>query len=49
MYNMQDALYAASILNIDFNRFSLEEFLNGINIEVEHGTINPKQMLQTII
>ena len=42
MYNLQDALYAASILEIDFNNFSPEEFLEGINIELEHGTISPK-------
>ena len=40
MYNMSDALYAASILNINFDKFSLEEFLDGINIEMEHGKVN---------
>ena len=40
MYNINDALYAASILNVNFDRFSPEEFLEGINIELEHGTIN---------
>ena len=42
MYDLNDALYIASILNINFNKFSKEEFLDGINIELEHGTINPK-------
>ena len=42
MFNLQDALYAASILEVKFNKFSPEEFLEGINIELEHGTINPK-------
>lgn len=42
MYNIQDALYAASILEIKFDKFSPKEFLDGINIELEHGTINPK-------
>ena len=42
MYNINDALYAASVLGITFNKFTLEEFLEGINIELEHGTINPK-------
>ena len=42
MFNLQDALYAASILEINFNKFSPEEFLEGINIELEHGTINPR-------
>lgn len=42
MFNKQDALYAAKLLNIRFDKFSIEEFLEGINIELEHGTINPK-------
>lgn len=41
MYNMKDALYAAKILNIKFDKFTPEEWLEGINIELEHGTINP--------
>lgn len=40
MYNILDALYAASILNINFDKFTLEEFLDGINIEREHGKSN---------
>lgn len=39
-YNMTDALYAASILNINFDRFTPEEFLDGINIELEHGKVD---------
>ena len=38
---MHDALYAADILKIRFDEFSPEEFLEGINIELEHGKINP--------
>ena len=41
MYDKEAALYAAKVLNIDFSKFSLDEFLTGINIELEHGTINP--------
>lgn len=37
MYSIDDALYAAKILNIKFDKFSKEEFLEGINIEMEHG------------
>ena len=40
MYNLQDALKVAKILGIDFTKFSKEEFLDGINIESEHGNIN---------
>ena len=40
MYNLSDALYVAQILGIKFDKFSIDEFLAGINIEVEHGKIN---------
>lgn len=42
MYNMSDALYAASVLNINFDKFTPEEFLDGMNIESEHGKVNTK-------
>ena len=42
MYNMKDALYAASVLNVRFDKFTQEEFLDGILIELEHGKISPK-------
>lgn len=42
MYNLQDALYAAALLNVKFDGFTPQEFLEGINIELEHGTISPK-------
>lgn len=42
MYNINDALYIAKILNIKFDKFTPNEFLTGINIELEHGTINKK-------
>ena len=41
MYNLQDAYKAASILNINFDKFTPLEFLDGINVELEHGRINP--------
>ena len=40
MYSLYDTLYAAKVLGIDFSKFSKEEFLEGINIESEHGKIN---------
>ena len=40
MYNMKDALYVADILGITFDKFTKEEFLDGLNIESEHGSIN---------
>ncbi len=42
MYNLQDAYYAASQLGVKFDKFTPQEFLEGINIELEHGLIEPK-------
>ena len=40
MFNIEDAIYAGEILNIKFDKFTLEEFLDGLNVELEHGKIN---------
>ena len=45
MYNENDARYAAKVLNVQFDKFSLEEFLDGINIELEHGTISKELLI----
>lgn len=37
---MKDALLAARQLCITFDKFSKEDFLRGINIELEHGLVN---------
>ena len=37
---MKDALLAARQLCITFDKFSREDFLRGINIELEHGLVN---------
>ena len=42
MYDLKDAHYAASMLGVNFDKFTPEEFLEGINIESEHGTVNIK-------
>ena len=42
MFNLSDALYVAKILNINFDKFTVYEFLEGINIELEHGKVNMK-------
>lgn len=42
MFNINDAKYAASVLGISFDKYTIEEFLTGINIELEHGKINSK-------
>ena len=41
MYNINDVYYVADVLGIKFDKFTPEEFLEGINIESEHGSINP--------
>lgn len=41
MFNINDAMYAASVLGVTFDKYTPLEFLDGINIEAEHGTINP--------
>ena len=40
MFNINDAIYAANKLNIKFDKFTPEELLTGMNIELEHGLIN---------
>lgn len=42
MFNIKDALYVSKILGIQFDKFTLDDFLLGLNIELEHGLINPK-------
>lgn len=42
MYSKQEILNAAKLLGINFNKFSLEDLITGINIELEHGTANLK-------
>lgn len=42
MYNINDVYMVASMLNISFDKFTPEELLTGMNIELEHGLIEPK-------
>ena len=41
-YSMDDAYSAGKLLGVNFDKFTLEEFTDGINIELEHGLINKK-------
>lgn len=41
MYNLDDIINISKMLDINFNKFSLEDLITGINIELEHGLINP--------
>ena len=42
MFNLNDIVEISNKLNIKFNDFSIKDLLTGANIELEHGTINPK-------
>jgi len=42
VYNLNDVYLASKILGFTFDKFSPDDFLEGINIESEHGLINPK-------
>lgn len=41
MFNIKDLMYVSKLLGISFDKFTKEEFLDGMNIELEHGSINP--------
>ena len=41
MYSFSDILNVVKILGIKFDKFSFNDFLTGINIEFEHGLVNP--------
>ena len=40
MFSIKDAFKVAEILDIKFDKFSPEDLLRGLNIELEHGLIN---------
>ncbi len=40
MFNLKDAVDIANKLGITFDKFSIYDFLTGLNIELEHGKIN---------
>lgn len=41
MFNENDALMIAKKLGVSFDKFSLNDFLTGLNIELEHGLVSP--------
>ena len=41
MFTIEDATKIAKQLGIDFSKFSKEDFLTGLNIELEHGEVDP--------
>ena len=42
MFSLCDAIYASKVLNVTFDKFTKADILNGMNVELEHGIINPK-------
>jgi len=41
MFTLEDAYLAASLLKINFDKFTIQDFLSGMNVELEHGYVNP--------
>lgn len=41
MFTLEDALYFINEIGIKLDKFSIKDLLKGINIELEHGKINP--------
>ena len=42
MYSKQEIIEASKILGTPFDKFSLDDLITGINIELEHGKVNPQ-------
>ena len=40
-FTTEEAIWIAKNLNIKFDKFDVEQFRIGLNVELEHGTINP--------
>lgn len=40
MFNLEDALKFVNELGITLDKFSIKDLLIGLNIELEHGTVN---------
>ena len=40
MFELEDAIYASEKLGIVFDKFTINEFLDGLNVELEHGKVN---------
>ena len=41
MLDFNEVLEASKLLNIKFDKFSIDDLITGINIELEHGLVNP--------
>ena len=41
MFTLKDALWFVNEMGIKLDKFSIKDLLVGLNIELEHGLINP--------
>lgn len=42
MYSNRDIFAVSQMLGVTFDKFSFDDLVTGINIELEHGSIDPK-------
>ena len=42
LFDLDDVYYVSCLLDVRFDKFSPEELLEGMNIELEHGLVSPK-------
>lgn len=42
MYSVDEILNASKILGVTFNKFTIDDLITGVNIELEHGFISPE-------
>lgn len=41
MISLSEAINIINKLNVKLDKFSIQDFITGYNIELEHGTVNP--------
>lgn len=41
MFTLKDSVYVANEMGIMFDKFSIQDLMVGLNIELEHGYVNP--------
>ena len=40
LFDIKDVKYVSKVLGLSFDKYTIDEFLEGMNIESEHGSIN---------
>jgi hypothetical protein len=41
-FNLEDAKKVGDELQVDWNKIDINQFLKGMNVELEHGSVNDK-------